>query len=173
MDEKKMTLMELLNSRENRAHHQRELLDKFGGVLISMTLNIPGPVKDKPEYRRALRAGMDRIKNLLTGAESPAKIVYEEIRELPTGAEGFLCVRGEAEEVKQMAVSVEEADSLGRLFDIDVLTEGGSISRSDFGTVPRRCLLCGEDAKVCARDRRHPMDELLAKIEEILKESGI
>ena len=47
-----VTLKELLDSRENRVWHQQELIEKYGGVLVSVTLNIPGPIKDKPEYRK-------------------------------------------------------------------------------------------------------------------------
>lgn len=164
--EKHLTLAELLDSRENRADHQKELLKKYGGTLISMTLNIPGPVKDRPEYRRTLREGMRQVKSALG-----QKIVYEEIRELITGPEGYLCTEMDGLEVKEKAVRVEEGSALGRLLDIDVLTAAGddvqSISRSALGRPPRRCLLCGEDARVCARSRRHSMEELLEKIKEI------
>lgn len=71
-------------------------------------------------------------------------------------------------QAKQMAVEAEEADGLGRLLDIDVITAAGGVSRSDLGLSGRRCLLCGEDAKVCARSQRHPMEELLAEIDRIL-----
>lgn len=164
-----LTLMELLDSRENRVKHQQELLGRYGKILVSMTLNIPGPVKDRPEYRAALREGLKR----LVGALGEDKILYEEIRELETGPEGYLSVDAGGFDVKRAAVAVEEADALGRLFDIDVLTSDGGISRSDLGAKPRKCLLCGADAKVCARGRVHDMDLLLAKIDEILENSLI
>lgn len=165
----KLTLMDLLDSRENRVHHQQELLEKFGGTLVSMTLNIPGPVKDRPEYRLALREGMRRMKENL----AEETISYEEIRELSTGPEGYLSVGLEGFDVKTAAVRVEEEDALGRLFDIDVMTEEGGISRRELGAPPRKCLLCDNDAKVCARGRSHEMNQLLEKIEEILRESGL
>ena len=56
---RKVTLPELLDSREKRVSHQKELLAEYGGVLVSVTLNIPGPVKDKHTYRKALRYGME------------------------------------------------------------------------------------------------------------------
>lgn len=162
-----LTLMDLLDSRENRVKHQQELLGRYGKTLVSMTLNIPGPVKDKPEYRAALKIGCKRLAEKL----GEDLIFYQEIRELPTGPEGYLIVNAEGFDVKKKAVAVEEADALGRLFDIDVLTAGGGISRRDLGAKPRRCLLCGEDAKVCARGRVHDMDLLLLKIDEILESS--
>ena len=72
---------------------------------------------------------------------------------------------------------MEEGSDLGRLFDLDVLipdeTFPQSISRSRLGAAPRRCLLCEEDAKACARSRAHTMDQLLEKINEILSNAGL
>ncbi len=183
---RELTLMDLLDSRENRVNHQKELLEQFSGsVLVSMTLNIPGPVKDRPEYRRALETGLHRLKAMF---DSEA-ILHEEFRPLITGPEGYMIVSGDPLAIKKAAVAAEEADSLGRLFDMDVLVIGDdaksdedgqfsltdirSISRSQLGAEPRKCLLCGENAKACARSRAHSMDGLLNKINEILSDAGL
>ncbi|MBR3706402.1 MAG: citrate lyase holo-[Firmicutes bacterium] len=171
-----LTLMELLDSRENRVRHQQELLAEYGGSLISMTLNIPGPVKDSPEYRKALRRGMEELKEKIASVTEPEGLLHEEIRDLITGPEGYLCISKEAlspMELKKAAVEVEEASPLGRLFDIDVLTAEGGISRAALGAPPRRCLICPRDAKACARSRAHSMDELLARVAEIITETVI
>lgn len=196
-----LTLMNLLDARENRVYHQKELLNKYpGAVLVSMTLNIPGPVKDSPRYRKALETGLHRLKSMLTDrccSESSFTILHEEFRPLATGPEAYLVVQGStansaasdtadsenlapealALDIKKAAVSVEEGSALGRLFDMDVLIPGEnfpcSISRSRLGAAPRRCLLCEEDAKACARSRAHTMDQLLEKINEILSDSGL
>lgn len=192
---RQLTLMDLLDARENRVCHQKELLNKYpGAVLISMTLNIPGPVKDSPRYRKALETGIHRLKAILVdrcGSECRFTILHEEFRPLATGPEAYLVVRGdaansaadseklalEALDIKKAAVSVEEGSDLGRLFDMDVLVAGEnfprSISRSQLGAAPRRCLLCEEDAKACARSRAHTMDQLLEKIAEILSDAGL
>ena len=181
-----LTLMDLLDSRENRVNHQKELLEQYpGSTLVSMTLNIPGPVKDRPEYRKALETGLHRLKAMV----SSAAVLHEEFRPLITGPEGYLVLKGDAVEIKKAAIAAEEADALGRLFDIDVLvindeakpgesghfslTDIRSISRSQLGGKPRQCLLCGEDAKACARSRAHSMDDLLQKINEILSDAGL
>ena len=60
---------------------------------------------------------------------------------------------------------IEEAHPLGRLFDIDVLdSEGHKLSRPQY----RPCLICGNQAQLCARTRRHTVAEMQAKIEEML-----
>ena len=183
---RELTLMDLLDSRENRVNHQKDLLEKYPGcTLVSMTLNIPGPVKDRPEYRRALETGLHRLKAMFDSET----ILYEEFRPLITGPEGYMVIAEDPMEIKKAAVAAEEADALGRLFDMDVLvisdaaepdaashfslTDVVSISRSQLGAKPRKCLLCGEDAKACARSRAHSMDELLKKISEILSDAGL
>ena len=171
-----LTLMELLDSRENRVRHQQELLAEYGGSLVSMTLNIPGPVKDSPEYRKALRRGMEELKEKIASVTEPEGFLHEEIRDLITGPEGYLCISKETlspMELKKAAVEVEEESPLGRLFDIDVLTAEGGISRAALGAPPRRCLICPRDAKACARSRAHSMDELLARVAEIITETVI
>ena len=208
-----LTLKDLLDSRENRVNHQKELLEQYtGSTLVSMTLNIPGPVKDRPEYRKALETGLHRLKAMLmsdsnaargntsssTCGRSTVQLLHEEFRPLITGPEGYLvlgCTSPQqtaeelAIEIKKAAVAAEESDALGRLFDMDVLviddalkadenghyslTDIRSISRSQLGAGPRKCLLCGENAKACARSRAHSMDDLLNKINEILSDAGL
>jgi len=175
-----LTLMDLLESRENRVKRQKQLLNIHGGVLISMTLNIPGPVKDSPSYRAALYEGMAQMKDKLSELGG-VTLNYEQVRLLKTGPEGYLCVESTvggpvkqlAWAVKVLAVKVEEESRLGRLFDIDVLWEEGSVSRSNLGEGPRKCLLCDQNAKVCARSRAHSMEDLLAEIDRILDEEGL
>ena len=160
-----VTLKELLDSRENRVWHQQELLEKYGNLLVSVTLNIPGPVKDKPEYRKLMEWGMEG----LLGAFGP-NVVHKEIRFLKTGAEGYLCLAGmEAEEAKYITVLVEGMAPKARLLDIDVLSGDGAVSRSQLGLEPRKCLLCNEDAKACARSQKHSMEDLLAEVDRLCK----
>lgn len=194
MNDNPLTLADLLDSRENRVNHQLYLLEKYDkSILISMTLNIPGPVKDKEQYRKALGIAIERLKAILDSNETfHAQILYEEFRPLKTGPEGYLVVSPAeldlrefnaselACDIKKLAIKVEETDSLGRLFDIDILYcdeqaasplqihHIKSVSRSQLNAQPRQCLICGEDAKSCARSRRHDMGQLLSRIDEIL-----
>lgn len=168
---RQVTLMELLDARENRAAKQRELLEKSDGILISLTLNVPGPVKDRVIYRNALELGMEKLEKRL----NPETVLYREIRHLKTGSEGYLLLdaaKTDARGTKLAAMDIEDAGDFGRLLDIDVMTADGGLSRRELGRAARTCLLCGEDAKVCARSRRHEMADLLRKIEEILSDCG-
>ena len=158
-----VTLKELLDSRENRVWHQQELIEKYGGVLVSVTLNIPGPIKDKPEYRKVMEWGMEALL-----AAFGANAIYSETRFLKTGAEGYVCLEGlEKTEAKYLAVIIESMSPKARLLDIDIMDKDGAVSRSELGLDARKCLICDEDAKSCARSQKHSMEELIARVEEL------
>lgn len=158
-----VTLKELLDSRENRVWHQQELLDKYGGILVSVTLNIPGPIKDKPEYQKVMEWGMEALL-----AAFGVNVIYSETRFLKTGAEGYICLNGlEKAEAKYLAVIIESMSPKARLLDVDVMDKDGAVSRGELGLDARKCLICDEDAKACARSQKHSMEELLAKVNEL------
>lgn len=175
-EERKVTLTELLDSREKRAAHQKELLAVYGqdgGILVSVTLNIPGPVKDRPVYRRVMEQSMESLSEAVASAGE--EILFCQVRHLPTGPEGYLVTGGPltGQRLKRLTVKLEDSSPLGRLFDMDVIDENGGISRGDLGFSPRRCLLCEKDAKVCARSQSHKREQLLAEIHRVIEEAGI
>ena len=158
-----VTLKELLDSRENRVWYQQGLLDKHGGVLVSVTLNIPGPIKDKPEYRKVMEWGMEALL-----AAFGVNVIHSETRFLKTGAEGYLCLEGlEKTEAKYLSVIIESMSPKARLLDIDIIDKDGAVSRSELGLDARKCLICDEDAKACARSQKHSMEEVIARVEEL------
>ena len=90
-----------------------------------------------------------------------------EIQELNenTGNELFISVNSLAEKIKNITVVIEESSELGRLFDIDVIDINfEKLSRKSF----RKCLICEEQAQECGRSRKHSVEELQSKVEEIL-----
>ena len=75
-----------------------------------------------------------------------------------------------AEDIKTLATEIEESHPLGRLFDMDVIgTDGMKLSRGTY----RKCIICGCQAQECARSRKHSVEELQAKIEELLNQFSI
>ena len=93
-----------------------------------------------------------------------------EIQELNenTGNELFISTNSLAKKIKNITVAIEEGYDLGRLFDIDVIDINfEKLSRKSF----RKCLICEEQAQECGRSRKHSVEELQNKIEEILKKS--
>lgn len=159
-----VTLKDLLDSREQRVWHQQDLLEKYGGALISVTLNIPGPNKDREEYRKVMDWGMEQL------LEELENVAFSEVKYLKTGAEGYISVQNmDAIELKKIAIKHETLEPKSRLLDIDVMTQKGGISRSALGVEPRKCLLCEENAKACARSQKHSMEELLKRVDLLCK----
>lgn len=192
-----ISLNQLLESRDARAQHQKDLLGRFPGKsLLCLTVQLPGPEKRNEQSLAIAKAGVSAIRQ----AFQPD---YEELRDLETGYEGYFLVSLPALEAKRKAVEVEDNHPLGRLMDIDVLhgvpeeqTEHQAkenyflcscsknqfslahskqdhveaISRADIGYAPRRCLLCENEVRYCMRAKTHTTSELLERIEQLLKE---
>lgn len=158
--------MEMLEAREKRARRQQELLARHGGTLVSFTMNIAGPVKDSALIRRGFRMGVRDLEQLL----AVEKIIcrHREERQAHTGCEAFWVLDAPAAQVKQLTEQLEEAAPLGRLYDMDVLCAGGEkLQRAQ----PRRCLLCGQVAQVCARSRAHSVAQLQARTCQLLEQA--
>ena len=153
----------MLAAREDRARRQARLRDEYHAPLLSFCLNIPGPVKTTPELRKLFDAAVSDIKKILDA--DGITILATDEQHADTGDELLLAAAGDAAEMKQHMTELEETHPLGRLFDIDIIdVDGQKLSRP----VPRRCLLCSEQAQACASTRRPSVAELTAKIESML-----
>ena len=162
-------VMEILQSREDRRDKQIDLINRYNSTLISFTLNTPGIVKDNEMYRGIHREGMKKISKLLI--ENRIPILFQKEINKSTGSEGYIAVDIDSIEVKKLLIALEETHPLGRIFDIDVFDNSHKqISRSDLGINPRRCLLCGKDASICAKDMSHSYEDLYVGIQSLWKE---
>lgn len=160
-----VTLREVLENKSRRAERQKALLREDADGLISFSLNIPGNIKQFPLARAAFEEGAACLRGRFG-----ARIIREECLDAPTGSEGLFVFRGSCEAAKKTAAELEENHPLGRLFDLDVLTgDGTHLSRLDLGLSPRRCLICGRNAKECGRSMAHPLPLLREKIGDLLE----
>jgi holo-ACP synthase/triphosphoribosyl-dephospho-CoA synthase len=151
------TLQDILDARENRVQRQQALLSKYQTPLICFTMNIPGPEK----MNRDVSIGFSVGNWLLQQALRNRRILHREIHKTAAGYEAFYVVDLPPRELKQIAIEVEDTQSIGRLFDIDVLSpDGAKLTREDMGQPRRKCLLCDNDASVCARSRAHGLEAL-------------
>lgn len=151
------TLQEILTARENRAAQQKALLEKFQKPLICFTMNIPGPTKLDRDIAIGFAVGNWLLQRSLRGCH----VLHRQIHRSHTGCEAFYVVDMMPRELKQLAMDIEDIDPIGRLFDMDVLMQDGSkLSREDMGAPRRKCLLCDNDASVCARSRAHGLEAL-------------
>lgn len=168
-DGPEITLMEVLDNREYRATKQQELLHAHHQTLVCLTLNIAGPQKVNRLIHKGYLEGKSALLRKLLAADIPL-LLEEEIIE-NTGYEGFFVVAGNAADVKRITLELEDAHPLGRLYDFDVLScDGEKLSREDFGFPGRTCLLCGQPAFLCGRNRTHSAKELYQRAMEILED---
>ena len=157
--EREVTLLEILEARERRVARQQELLGRYGGPLISFTMNIAGPVKDSPLIRRAFGAGCRQLKAALESAALPVRCWEEECSAV--GCQLYCAVEGDPLAVKRICAGIEDASSLGRLFDMDVLhTDGTKLDREQVGGGDRSCIVCGAPGRGCASRRIHTVAQL-------------
>ena len=160
---REVTLAEILEARERRAELQKKLLSRYGGTLISFTMNIAGPVKNTPLIERAFRYGLSELVSSLPRH----KILFECSRSEPQGCESMISVDLDAESIKDICVRIEESSRLGRLFDMDVIAPNGEkLERKR----QRACLVCGKVGRECSAGRLHPVDEIVAVTEGIMTE---
>ena len=98
--------------------------------------------------------------------------LHQEDFSLATGMEFYRVLRADALDVKRACSEFEEGHPLGRLLDIDVVEMAGEtptpISRTALGMPPRRCFICNEEAKVCARSRKHTVLEMQEHIAHMI-----
>lgn len=87
-------LPDMLNARERRVWMQEQLLSEFPGVLVSFTLNIPGPVKVLPLVPEAFAFALSEIVSALDTAKIP--VLKRSLILDKTGPEAFLCVDADA-----------------------------------------------------------------------------
>lgn len=161
-----VTLLDMLEARENRVLRQQALLKRWGKPLVSFSMNIAGPVKDSPAIRRGFQMGKRRLEELLAVEKIPC--LARELTQENTGWEGIWVLDGEPGAIKALTTHLEEESPLGRLFDMDVLDAAGNKLERP---TPRRCLICGEKAQVCARSRTHTVAQLQERTAAILQEA--
>lgn len=157
-----VTLVQILESRENRAKKQKDILSRFGYPLISFTMNIAGPIKTSRLIERSFFEGIRLLKKEL----DKGSIIYEDADVCPTGCEALFSVKCDATRLKEICTDIEEATSIGRLFDMDVIDcNGNKLERKN----PRSCIVCGAPGRACAAGRIHPVVELQSATKEIME----
>ena len=157
MQEQEITLSEILTAREERVAIQNALLAEYRVAVISFTMNIAGPVKVTALSHRAFLWGMDQLR--LGFLQNKMQVKKEFSRHLPTGDEGYFAIDAPAERVKALCVEIEEANRMGRFFDMDVIgTDGRKLERDS----ERDCIVCHKPGRDCASRRLHTVSELQA-----------
>lgn len=162
-----VSLEALLAAKENRAARQAEWLRHYQQPIISLTLVTPGAVKDTMRYRNTMGVALQACDQMLW--QRGWQMLDRQVFWLPTGAEAMWCVAHPATELKAQCIELEQTHPLGRLWDFDIFCpQNGQVGRHSLDRSTRRCLVCDEPAHSCARSRRHPLDEVVSRVEELI-----
>ena len=156
----------ILSGREERVKTRNTYLSE-GVFACQIALNIPGYPKRIQNDRQAI----EKFAALFCHEWGADPFLTENISN-----EAGLCWIGffhgepsDSQRAKKIAVGLEEGTPEGRIFDIDIIVKGISLSRSDMGLPSRSCILCGSPAKECARERNHPYTDLRDAVEKLIK----
>lgn len=164
----RINLMQVLDNREWREKYQKQLMASFPtAVITSVKLNLPGPIKTSPKLQSVFQI----IINDLNPVFKDLQIIKEaSFVDQITGPEIFFVTSGCLKLVKQIMITFEESHLLGRLLDLDVMCQNADkqLSREELGFAPRKCLLCGKDAKTCIKEGNHSLAEGYSQINKML-----
>jgi len=160
----RVSLEALLAAREQRvARRSAALSVKDGMAAISVTPVMPGPIKDCSLSRLIQSAALASLEQNFRENAWDFELVYAETE--ATGPEALFTVAAPSVMVKGAMVRLEKGHPLGRLWDMDVVgTDLKAVSRADLGLPPRRCLICGAPARLCARSRAHSPEVLMGEV---------
>ena len=156
-----ITLVDILAGKEARYQRQQKFREKHQTTLVSITINMPGPVKDLPITRRLRDYAVQEIKKRL-------HVIGEEQENLLTGPVALVAVEDDGSEAKRISIGIEESTSFARLLDIDVFeSDGRLLSRQDQGH-GRGCFVCGKNSLVCMREQKHTLAEVQLAVDNML-----
>lgn len=157
---------QMVAARDRRAERQSAALARFEKSLVSITVVMPGPVKDGSLPRRVMLAAIHELDALAIKKKWP--VLSRQLSWQDTGLEAIYVVDVEPELLKAAAVELEDQHALGRLWDLDVIAPGPRLlSRKQLDAPARRCLVCDRPAFECGRSRHHPISDLLVAIHRI------
>jgi holo-ACP synthase CitX len=163
-------LLEVLTAKDQRAAIQREMIQRWHGPLICLTLVSPGPVKDSPDRHSALFFAADRLAK--TFVDHGINVLEQCSRTSAAGPEHYFAVHGEPRAIKNLCMEMEGTLSWGRLLDIDVIHENNgkieAIHRESLGNATRRCLVCEKPAFECMAAKRHSAKEIASAFDALL-----
>ena len=163
MPEREVTLVQVLQAREDRVRLQQQLLETYRCPLVSFTMNIAGPIKSTPLIQRGFQEGRKYLEQHLV--EGSVRKLCADIS--ITGCQALYAVNMDAAELKRICIAIEDSTPLGRLFDMDVLDIGGTKLER---TATRGCIVCGAPGRACAAARTHTVPQLQAATNRILRE---
>jgi holo-ACP synthase len=164
------THLNILESREARQKKQSQIIATYGCPIISLTVNSPGAIKNNDCIKEVFMIGFSNLIKAAVIDNLP--ILYSTLDTTKdTGPEAIIAIQCAASVIKVKCLELEQNHPLGRLWDADVISESSrAVNRQSLGFPPRKCFICDEPAKMCARNQSHSYKELTEKFHEIYKQ---
>lgn len=164
----KVGLDDVLSNKEARVKRQGEWLKRHSLPLLSFTVNMPGPQKMTECTERIFEQGVHAIQAICL--EKGWSMAGRQLLRQVTGPEALFAVQApNAMALKRAMIEIENNHRLGRLMDLDVIdVDGKIISRKGQGMTRRKCLICEQDAVICARSRKHDLQTLVSHKESMV-----
>lgn len=158
----------ILEDREKRYNYILELSKKYNLPVVCGKLNYPGKNKNTMEADNVYKILRSIIEEKL-GIETVFSIELEGY----DGKSYLAVIDMPPENIKRITANMEDSMEIGRIFDIDVyINDGTSIGRELINQPPRKCIICGENARICVRSGKHSLQETLKKINQIINNYG-
>lgn len=150
-----ITAIDVMQFRDRVASTQRAWQQLQAPQLISFTVNMMGNVKVNEASSRVFLQGRLAIDTWCQGTS--LNILRQEQFNHKAGYHYLVAVNyHDADEIKRAMVELEASLPLGRLMDIDVIDRDGKpLSRTKLGFAQRKCIVCDNPAKACARSQAH------------------
>lgn len=152
------TLEEILDEKERREYRKIAMRRKHRLPVITFCLNLAGEKKRSTLSDRVFFSGIDMVK------ENFGNPLDFELLESNAGLWAIFVYDENPGMLKKACMKLEDS-AVGRIFDLDVTDEHGKLLS---GERNRQCVICSEPAAECAREQRHPIEEVEEKINEIL-----
>ncbi|MDB1126151.1 citrate lyase holo-[acyl-carrier protein] synthase [Vibrio algarum] len=159
--------------KETRAKKQQQLVKKFKTPVITIKAHMPKELRKNGYVAEIIEQAFQSVKQTLS--QQGFIIVASDDHKGFAGEERYLAVQcRSASELKKFMMEIENSHSLGQLMDLNVMDgEGKTISRGSCKMSARKCIICNCPAPECAKRHQHNLEELNARIEQIIEESMV
>lgn len=157
----------ILSSRERRTYILQNQLDEKN-IVITFALNIPGLNKRGNDKHEFVKKHYYDFMHFISSKFDIKDSLFVEDR---AGYIYFITLNYvNPIDVKEQSMKYEnKIGTASALLDIDVYEKYDSkVSRLELDGAPRKCFLCDNEAKICARNQTHSYEELEKKVQELL-----
>ena len=156
--------MSILDARESRRAHINTLEEEHPNkTVVILKTNVVGANKNLPYM-----AFICRHYSKIIASTFQDKILLMGHQLSLDGDYCYFVIDENGLLVKRKMIEIEESNTLGRLIDIDVYNNK-SYSRTDLSEARRKCLLCENEAVICARTKAHSEAEIKQEMKSIVQ----